>query len=70
MAIICVSFWLMAWKEMLWSACREPISRPVSWVGKKPLGMTISSMTFSATVAASTVSTRPLWSSVQARVRP
>ena len=29
---------LIAWNEMLWSACRPPISRPVSCCGKKPFG--------------------------------
>ena len=70
MDIICVSLPLIAWNEMLWSACRLPISSPVSWVGKKPLGMMMMSMTFSATVASSTAVTSRLCCSVQARVRP
>ena len=45
---------------MLWSACKLPISRPVSCVGKNPFGMMVSSTTFIATVAASTVSTSKL----------
>ncbi len=29
---------LEIWNELDWSACIPPLSRPVSWVGKKPLG--------------------------------
>ena len=30
----------MAWNEVAWSACIEPMMRPVSCCGKKPLGIT------------------------------
>ncbi|OIQ66036.1 hypothetical protein GALL_524020 [mine drainage metagenome] len=38
MATMRSSFWLISWNEIDWSACTEPTSSPVSWVGKNPLG--------------------------------
>ena len=38
MATKLTSFCLIAWKEMLWSATRLPMMRPVSCWGMNPLG--------------------------------
>ena len=65
----CCSFFSIAWKEMLWSACIPPIIRPVSCCGKKPFGMITISATFSPMVTSSTRITSNEWRSDQARVR-
>ena len=70
MSIICLSFTLIAWNEMLWSACSEPTMRPVSCCGKKPLGTTTNKYMFRPIVAMKINSTSKLWRSAQVSVCP
>ena len=63
-------FWAIAEKEMLCAASDTAWISPVSWVGKKPLGMSMYRKTVSTSVAKATTSVTGWWSSTIRRTRP
>ena len=63
-------FSVMASKEVEAEACEMPWMMPVSWVGKKPLGMVMYRTTVSTRVASATSSVMVWKRSTNFRVRP
>ena len=55
--------------EVSWAASAKPWIIPVSWIGKKPFGITIAMTTVSAMVAKNTPSVIGWWRSTMSRVR-
>ena len=61
---------IMAANDTVGEASVTPVSCPVSWTGKNPLGTMIYRATDTATVARAIRSVTPWWSSTTASVRP
>ena len=54
----CTSIFCIVWEDVSWSAWIDPLKRPVSCCGKKPLGTTMYRYTVSPTVISSTMDVR------------
>src|SRR6266850_6789599 len=62
-------FFCMAWKDVSWSAWMDPLRRPVSCCGKKPLGTIVYRNTVATIVARVTSSVTGWWASTQCSAR-
>ena len=66
--ILCIRR-IISFGEVSWAASANPMIIPVSWIGKKPLGISIAMTRVSAMVAKNTPSVIAWWRSTMSSVR-